>query len=210
MKVLKNQTSFLLIVVALSVVGIQVSKWWSAKSLTDLGEAYTAAVDDSKKEAFADDNSSSELGGVAYLELADKSYEDENFERSALFYEKAFKAFDLVAFKQRAHLGIAISRLKAGEADMAAKDLEAISVEENYPAVTKAEALYHLSILDWEKGAFKSMLKKHKSIQGLPNAGNWRIKALDLQNTIPELKVLADVKSSEDTTVEDLQSLPSN
>tara|TARA_B100001123_G_scaffold449900_1_gene617372 strand:+ start:4182 stop:4925 length:744 start_codon:yes stop_codon:yes gene_type:complete len=206
----KNQASLLLIAAVFLVVGIQGSKWWSAKSITDRGDAYTAAVDDSQREAFADDNSGNELGGVAYLELADKSYEDQNFERSATFYEKAFKAFDLVAFKQRAHLGIAISRLKAGQIDESIKDLEAISLQEDYPDVAKSEALYHLSILDWENGAFESMLEKHETIQGIPNAGSWRIKVLELQNSIPELKVLADAKSTEGTIVEDLQVLPSN
>ena len=206
----KNQIALGLIAAVVLIVGIQLSKWWSQKSIDDQGAAYASAVDNAQKEAFADKNSGKDLGGVAYLELADLAYEEKDFGKAASFYEKAYKAFDLVAFKQRAHLGIAVSRLKAGDMAIAVKDLESISLEDSYPDVAKAEALFHLSILDWEKGAFDSMLNRHEEIEGMANAGGWRMKTLELQNSVAELKALVDAKVSDSVSLENLDPIPAN
>ncbi|MCZ6673870.1 MAG: tetratricopeptide repeat protein [Verrucomicrobia bacterium] len=206
----KNQVLIGLLVAVVLVLGIQLSKWWSQKSVTDRGEAYAAATDDSQKEAFADNNSSSELGGVAYLELADKAYSDGNFVNAISLYEKAFKAFDLVTFKQRSHLGLALSRLQSGNATVAIKDLESISAKVDYPEVARAEALFHLSILDWENGSFESMLQRHEQIEEFSNAGNWPRKVFELQNSVPELKMLVLAKATDGLSVENLQVIPAN
>lgn len=206
----KNQILLGVSLAVALVVGIQVSNWWSAKAAADRGEAYAAATGAAEKEAFADKFSKSELGGVAYLELADQAYTDGEFSKAVSFYEKAFKAFDSDIFKQRAHLGIAVARLKAGDSTVAIKDLESISKQNDYPEVARAEALYHLSILDWEKEDFEAMLEKHQSIEALPNAGNWLRKAFELQNTVPGLKKLAEAQASDGWAAENLQTGSAN
>ena len=70
----KNQILMGLTGAALLIVGFQLSNWWSQKSVGDRAEAYAAATEDSEKEAFADKFSGTDLGGIAYLELADKEH----------------------------------------------------------------------------------------------------------------------------------------
>lgn len=198
----KNQILTGLIAAIVIIIGFQLAKWWSQKSVNDRGQAYAAASGDLQKKAFADKFSSTDLGGIAYLELADKAYAAGDFSAAIPNYEKAFKAFDLVEFKQRAHLGLAISRLQAGDESVAIKDLESIGSNSNYPDVSRAEALYHLSVIDWKQGDFESMLERHNQIEELANAGNWQSKATQLQNTIPELRNLVKAKATEGFSLE--------
>jgi tetratricopeptide (TPR) repeat protein len=111
----KSQIVLGISVVVVLIIGFQISKWWSAKAISDRGQAYAEASDDAQKQAFADDNSGSDLGGIAYLELADSAYSEAEYSSAVSLYEKAFKAFEMIEFKQRAHLGLALSRLQAGE-----------------------------------------------------------------------------------------------
>ena len=200
----RHKTQILLSVTAAMViiVGIQVSKIWSEKSITDRGNAYVEATDDTEKAAFAEKFSSTEIGGVAFLELADKSYSDKDYAAAVPNYEKAFKAFKRAEFKQRAHIGLALSRLLSGDESNAIADLEGISSNFDYPEAARAEALYHLSILDWQGSSFEAMLNRHEEIEKLPNTGNWLGKALQLQASVPELKKLAEAKASEGLTIE--------
>ena len=198
----KNQIVLGVGVAVILIIGFQVTKWWSAKSVSDRSEAYASASDDSQKEAFADDHSGTDLGGVAYLELADGAYTEGEYASAVSYYEKAFSAFDMIEFKQRAHLGLAMSRLQAGEESNASKDLEAIANNAEYPDAARGEALYQLSVIDWQNGDFVSMLAHQDRIDGLANAGNWQGKALQLQNSIPELKALVESSASGDTGLE--------
>ena len=197
----KNQILMGLTGAALLIVGFQLSNWWSQKSVSDRAEAYAAASEDSEKEAFADKFSGTDLGGIAYLELADKAYEDGEFAASVPLYEKAFNAFDMVEFKQRAHLGLAMARFQAGDESDAFNDLESIADNAGYPDAARGEALYQLSVVDWKNGSFETMLQRHERIETLTNAGNWQGKALQLQNSIPELKKLVEAKAAEGLTL---------
>jgi len=198
----KNQIVLAVGLAITLIIGIQLSKWWSVKSLSDRGQAYSEATEDAEKEAFANKFSGTDLGGIAYLELADKHYTDGDFAAAVPVYEKAFNAFGMVEFKQRAHLGLAMARLQAGEESNAAKDLEAVADNADYPDAARGEALYQLSIIDWKNGSFESMLQRQDRIDGLTNAGNWQGKALQLQNSVPELKKLVEAKASEGITLE--------
>jgi predicted negative regulator of RcsB-dependent stress response len=198
----KSQVLLGLAVAVVLILGIQISKIWSEKATADRANAYTEATDDSKKAAFAEKFSSTELGGVAFMELADKSYSNSDYAAAIPNYERAFKAFERVELKQRAHLGLALSRLLSGNESTAIADLEAISNNAEYPDAARAEALYHLSILDWQGGAFEAMLKRHDQIENLSNSGNWRGKAIQLQGSVPELNKLVEAKASEELVVE--------
>ena len=189
-------------VAVILIVGYQVSQWMGAKSVSDRSQAYAEASDDSQKEAFADEHSGTDLGGIAFLELADAAYTEGEYSKAVSLYEKAFKAFDLTEFQQRAHIGLAMARLQAGEEANAAKDLEAIADTAEYPDAARGEALYQLSILDWKNGDFVSMLAHQDRIDGLVNAGNWQGKALQLQGSIPELKKLVEESASGEEVAE--------
>lgn len=193
----KNQIVLSVGAAIILIIGFQLSNWWSAKSVADRGQAYAEASDDAQKEAFADSHSSTDLGGAAYLELADNAYTEGEFSSAASFYEKAYNAFDMIEFKQRAHLGLAMSRLLAGEEGNATKDLQAIADNAEYPDAARGEALYQLSVIDWQNGDFQSMLQHQDRIDGLANASNWQGKALQLQSSIPELKRLVEASASD-------------
>ncbi|MDA1065598.1 MAG: hypothetical protein O3C43_03760 [Verrucomicrobia bacterium] len=198
----KTQVLLGLAVAVVLILGIQIAKLWSEKAVSGRAKAYAEANDDSKKAAFAEKFSSSELGGVAFMELADKSYSDKDYAAAIPNYERAFKAFERVEFKQRAHIGLALSRVLSGDESNAKADLEGISRNVDYPDAARAEALYHLSILDWQGGAFEAMLARHGEIEKLSSAGNWLGKALQLQASVPELKKLAEAKASEGLAIE--------
>ena len=198
----KSQVILGVVAATAIIIGIQVTKWWSSKSASDRGAAYAAATEDADKAGFAEKFSGTDLGGVAFLELADKSYAEGEFAAAVPNYENAFKAFSRYEFKQTAHLGLALSRLQSGDESSAVKDLEAIAANTDYVDSIRAEALYHLSILDWKSGAFELMLQRHEQIEEMPNSGNWQGKAFQLQGSIPELKKLVEEKASDGLVVE--------
>jgi len=206
----KTQVLVILFAVVVVIVGTQIGKWLGQKSDADRSAAYAAAATDEEKEAFADKHSGSNLGGVAYLELADAAYESADFSKAIGFYEKAYKALDIGAIQQRAHLGLALSRLQAGEQANAAKDLESIAGEESYPEAARAEALYHLSILDWEAQDFEGMLAHHEQLEVFTNASSWQQKAFALQSLVPELRALVEAKVQAESASRELQPVPAN
>ena len=62
----KTQVLLGLAVAVVLILGIQIAKLWSEKAVSGRAKAYAEANDDSKKAAFAEKFSSSELGGVAF------------------------------------------------------------------------------------------------------------------------------------------------
>ncbi len=203
----KNQVVLLVLAVLVSIAGVQVAKWWSAQSLSDRTETYAAATTDAEKEAFADKNSGRNIGGTAYLELADKAYSDGEFSKATGFYEKAFQVLDLIPLMQRAHLGLALSNLQAGNTDIAVNDLQSLANHSDYLDVAKAEALYHLSVIEWEKSNFASMLSYHDQIEELGSPGLWQSQAKSLQRTVAELKVLVEARLNEEPAAEGLGAI---
>ena len=195
----KNQIVLGVGVALILIVGYQLSAWWSAKSVEDRGQAYAEAADAGQKQAFADKHSGTDLGGLAFLELADKAYTDAEYSKAVGLYEQAFSAFELTEFKQRAHLGLAMARLQAGEEANAVKDLEAVANNAEYPDAARGEALYQLSVIDWQNGDFESMLAHQDRIDGLAYASHWQGKAMQLQNSIPELRQRVDGSASAET-----------
>lgn len=198
----KNQIVLTISAALLIIIGFQLTKWWRGKTVADRAAAYAAASGDSQKETFADDHSGTDLGGVAYLELADEAFEAADYSNAAGYYQKALDAFEMVIFKQRAHLSLAMSRLLAGEESAAVQELESIAANTVYPEAARGEAYYQLSVIDWKRADFESMLRRHEEIDSLLNAGNWQAKARQLQNSIPELKKLVEAKSGAGISVE--------
>ncbi len=194
----KNQVVLLLLVALATIVGVQVAKWWNEKSMRDRSAAYSFATTEAEKEAFADKNAKRNIGGTAYLELADMAYSDGEFSKAADLYEKAFQALDLILLKQRANLGLALANLQAGNTEDAVDSLQAAANNGDYLDVAKAEALYHLSVIEWEKANFPAMLNYHDQIDDLVNPGLWQSKAQSLQRTVPGLKVLVEARLNEE------------
>ena len=206
----KNQVVLLLLVALATIVGVQVAKWWSAKSMGDRSAAYSIATTEAEKEAFADKNSRRNIGGAAYLELADMAYSDGEFSKAAGLYEKAFQALDLILLKQRSHLGLALANLQAGNTEDAVESLQAAANNGDYLDAAKAEALYHLSVIEWEKANFASMLDYHDQIDRLGNPGLWQSKAQALQRTVAGLKALVEARLNEESAAESLAPVLEN
>ncbi len=194
----KNQLVLVVLVALATIVGIQGEKWWSAKSLHDRSAAYSTATTEVEKEAFADKNARRNIGGAAYLELADKAYSDEEFSKAGDLYEKAMRALDLIPLEQRAHLGLALATLQAGNTEHGLERLQAVANHGDYLDAAKAEALYHLSVMEWERANFPAMLDYHDQIDELVNPGLWQLKAQSLQRTVPELKALLEERLNEE------------
>ena len=196
----KNQVVLLLWLALATIAGIQGAKWWSAKSLSLRADAYAAATTDLEKEAFADNNARHNIGGTAYLELADKAYAEGEFSKAGPLYEKAYKALDLILLKQRSHLGLALANLQAGSKEEAVQLLQSAANNGDYLDVAKAEALFHLSVIEWKDANFSAMLSYQDQIEELSNPGLWQSKAQALQRTIAGLKELVEARLNEGET----------
>ncbi len=177
------------------VLGQQGFQYWTQKTKADLSASYAAAEEDVDKELFADRNSSTDLGGVAYIELADKAYEAGEFAKAQSLYEKSYSSFSYESLKGRSELGQGICKIQLDDNDGGVAALDSVSSNVNYTDVIRAEAYFQKSIVAWKQGDFVTMLSEQEALAELSNTGVWGVKADNLQKTVAELKALIEAEA---------------
>jgi len=182
----KKPVSTAITIALVVILGSHGYKWYVAKQKADLTAAYHDAGDDIALKSFADANDGTELAGVAYLRLADESYEKGEYSTAADLYAKAAADFELSLFSARAKLGQGMSLLLNGDTDMGMQVFEGVAADPKVPTSFKAEAMYHQLVQLWEQG---DLAGAHAKLESLNAAGDsyWSQKAQRLFDTVPEL-----------------------
>ena len=185
----ENKSSIILgIAVAfILVIGLQFLKWSRASSIEKMQAAYAAATDDAQKEAFASEYSEDFLGGVAWLELADKKFEAEDFSEAATLYERSAVALAGNTAQARALLGQGISLIQSDAIDAGKEALNKIVDQENCLDAYKSEAIYHLVTLAIQAKDYALARLYILKMEELDFSGYWGVQLRSLQQNYSQL-----------------------
>lgn len=163
------------IVAALAIVlGYFASHYLQQRAVGSMQEAYVKALGNpAELEAFANDHSGKPLGGVAYVELADKAYAAGDFANAAVLYAKARPALAQTVLQSRAQLGEGISLLKAGKSEEARKLLGQLVENTAALGAVRGQAAFDLVVLEFGENRTDAAKAWLQRIGEIPGAGIW-------------------------------------
>lgn len=147
---------------------------------------YSAASDAAALRAFADARPTAPLAGAARLRLADEAYGAGDFAAAQSDYEAASTVLAGTPLGDRARLGVAISKLQAGEAAGARTALESLANDVSSSRTLRGEAAYHLAVLDRDAGKPAEATKWTELVLAADPTGLWAQRALQLRMSLPE------------------------
>lgn len=186
--------------VILTVIGVIILSLLIYQTMLYLAERKELAVETAFQEAESDDalinfareHPHHKLAGFAYLQVANKKYEEDEFMQAAEYYTNAVSELDNTSMQGRARLGVAMSNLLAGNTDQGIEALDKIANDPSLLDTYRAEATYQLAVNFWEKRDYSSLDRELRRIESLKKSGMWVSKASVMRNSIPELRELAD------------------
>lgn len=138
-----------------------------------LQETFQTLETDAAKLAFAREHPAHNLGGVAFLDLADQAFGEDDFSTAADYYGNAVDALDPSPIRDRARVGHAMALLKSGKRNDAVNLLEGIAGDTNAANAARAEAAYHRAMLALEDGDPRTFEQYAELIAALPYAQGW-------------------------------------
>ncbi len=184
----KNLLTNLVIVAMLCVIAYQGVKFYGQYKEKQVQQAYLEAVENNTLEAFAKDHASDGLGGVAYLSLGDKAYEEKKYNEAATYYLYALDGLRDSVLNGRAQLGRAMSLMQADQPGVA-EALKSLANSEQTLKTIRFEALTNLCIFNAKKqqyDAFKTNLDQLRTIAGTFGMP-WVMRVENFAAAIPEL-----------------------
>jgi len=183
----KNQKRVFLLcaVVLVVIVAREVSAISAAKSRERLAQTYAqSAASPEGLRRFAQDNAGQQLGGVAWLQVADKAYAADNFSEAVSAYEQSLKGLaNGSALANRAALGLAVSQLKSGAETQGRAGLAALADNASISVGVRAEASYHLALFAHVAGDQETFAQRAAQLAQIDPMSLWNQRLLSLQVT---------------------------
>lgn len=172
---------------AVLVVGVQGYQYMEQKRETGIQEAYAAAADTDSKLAFGTEHESHQLGAMALLQVADARYAEGAYAAAEELYERAKEGLTDSLLSGRAQIGQGMSLLMTGETAAGQAVLSGIAMNSGLLDQIRGEAAYGLMVSHWEQENLDGMRDALAVIEGLDNPGVWQMRALQIQDRVPEL-----------------------
>jgi len=172
-------------VVVVVIVTREVSVLRAAQSRDRLAQRYAeAATTPEGLRRFAQENAGLQLGGVAWLQVADTAYEADQFSEAATAYEQSLKGLaNGSALADRAALGLAVSQLKSGSEAQGRAGLAALADSAIASVAVRAEAAYHLALFAHVAGDQESFAQRATQLAQIDPTSLWNQRLLSLQVT---------------------------
>jgi len=180
----KHRYTIIWACVAVLLVVVARTGWdlWQDRQARVLGQAYAAATaNEETLAAFAAQHRGKALSGVAYLSLADQAYARADYAAAREHYAAAQRELGGTLFNGRIVLGLAISRLKAGESAAGESALRSLADDITLDRAVRAEAAYHLASLAAEAGEHERLDALVDQLGRIDPASTWAQRALMLQ-----------------------------
>jgi len=157
----------------------------AAKSRERLAQNYAvAAATPEGLRQFAQDNVGIQLGGVAWLQVADTAYEADKFSEAASAYEQSLRGLEKgSALANRAALGLAVSQLKSGAEAQGKAGLAALADDASVSVAVRAEAGYHLALFAHVAGEQEAFAQRAAQLAQIDPTSLWNQRLLSLQVT---------------------------
>jgi len=183
----KNRKLLVLLcaVIVVVIVAREVSVLSAAQSRERLAQRYAeAAATPEGLRRFAQENAGLQLGGVAWLQVADTAYEADQFSEAAAAYDQSLKGLaNGSALADRAALGLAVSQLKSGSEAQGRAGLAALADSASASVAVRAEAAYHLALFAHVAGDQESFSQRATQLAQIDPTSLWNQRLLSLQVT---------------------------
>jgi hypothetical protein len=180
----KHHQTIIWACVAVLLVVVLRTGWdlWRDRQARVLGEAFAAAaVSEAELAAFASQHRGKTLSGVAFLQLADQAYARSDYASAREHYETAKRDLAGTIFQGRLALGLAITRLKSGEADAGEAQLRSLADDITQDRAVRSEAAFHLASLAADAGDTARLDAMVDQLGRIDPASTWAQRALMLQ-----------------------------
>lgn len=179
-------------VLAVAIVGYQGWGLYQAHQEKQKALAYQQALLDESPTAltsFAERHASQTLGGLAYLNLADREFTSGDLTEALVHYQTAAATLKREGaeqpFAERALLGAAVVNLRHANRAAGMAALEELAYDPNALANIRAEAAYYLAGERWQDNNLAGARQMLLLIQQLPEVPHWDNQARSLLNLIP-------------------------
>lgn len=179
------------IIVGVTAVAVLALAGWGILSVLQSGREariqseYQQAVTSGELVPFAEKNVPHELAGVAYLQAADKRFEEKAFTEAAELYGKAAENLDDAAFVGRAQVGRGVALALTGDQEAALVHLEEVARDAGNLGATRAEAHYHAASLAVELEQYDVARTHIDEVMQLDRSQIWASRAMSLQRSLP-------------------------
>jgi hypothetical protein len=183
----QNAIYAVVVVILLAIIGKGVWDWNKERVETAIGAEYAAAgASTDKLRAFVTAHEGHTLSGVALLRIADEAYSLAKYSDAAVAYDKALTALGSSPFAARARLGVAVSKLLAGNAAEGVTALRQLAEDATAFKGLRAEAASHLVAASVDAGKVEDAKKFCDLLLQIDASGSWAQRALALRATLPE------------------------
>ena len=172
-----NKSSIIgaIIISAIVIIGVQGYKIAEQKAELKIQNAYEEAKVNDSLESFVETHSDTLLGGFAALELANKSYEANDFSAALKLYTLAENALTSSPLKDKASIGIAFASYQIDQED-GLSALETLFTDSSIMESVRAEAGYVLLVDAQSKGDEARAKSFAETINAFENAGSWKFR----------------------------------
>lgn len=180
----RNRTLIVAACAVVLVVIVARGAWdyMAAENERKLGGDYAAAATTPEKlQAFAQANAGHELAGVAWLQLGDEAYAAQRATEAIAHYEQAAKVLKSGPLADRTRLGLAMSKLLAGQTDAGRTALQAMVDNDQLSRGARVEAAYHLASLAHAAGNAAAVRAQIERILSLDPSSPWAQRVMMLR-----------------------------
>mgnify|MGYP001177128223 CR=1 FL=1 len=177
-------------VIVLSLLGYQMMFYLAERKELAVEAAFQEAESDEALLKFAREHPNHQLAGFAYLQLANKKYNENEFIQAIEYYTNAVSQLEDTSIKGRAHLGVAMAHLLTGNIEQGIETLDKITNDPLLLDTYRAEAAYQLAVYFWGKSDYLALDRELRRIETLKKSGMWIRKASVMRDSIPELRDL--------------------
>lgn len=185
------------VIVALILAGWGVLSVFQDRREVRIQEEYQQTMISGEFIPFAEKNAPHPLAGLAYLQAADKKFEEENFAQSATLYGKAADSLKDQAFNGRARIGKGVALSLGGEQEQALAQLEEVARDGGTLGITRAEAHYHVASIATELNRPELALTHIEEVMKLDRSQVWAGRAMALQQSLPKPEVAPEAENVE-------------
>jgi predicted negative regulator of RcsB-dependent stress response len=171
----------------LSVLGKGVWDYMAGQRELTLRQDFAAAsATPEKLLAFAMAHPDDTLGGVARLKLADDAYASGRIGEALAGYEKAGEVIKSGPLAARIQLGLAITKIQAGQVSEGEANLRQILGDASQSNSVRAEAGYDLASCAASSGRSADVEKIAEQIMQIDPSSPWAQRAFVLSSTLPQ------------------------
>ncbi|MDR0351079.1 MAG: hypothetical protein LBH49_00270 [Puniceicoccales bacterium] len=166
--------------VLLAILGLAMVIYNSG--INAMKNAFMKLETDEQKLYFANKYKSKQLGGVVFMELADRAYKSGVFDVAADRYNNARISLKNSPPGSRAAIGACVSLIKAGKIDLGKQNLLKLSQDGSAPSSLRAEALMLLARFFQHNKDIKNAAAALEQVISGNFGSNWKAIAEDTRN----------------------------